>query len=88
MPWGFLAASLALAIPTGFSAVSQGRFFRRPPGVWISAGMCLACLVLIGLAFWWYGFFVGLLEFAVVLGGGHTGARILFYWRDNAGAKD
>ena len=72
-----ISTTIILGAVIGFVDSSEGAFFRGL-GVQIVQGtLSIACLILVGAAFWRFGWKIGLLDLFLVIVASNTG-RVLY----------
>ena len=76
MIWAFLTGSLVLGIITGVALFSQGSFFQSMGGQIAQGILSLACFALVVIAFWKFGWKIGLLEVFLILVASNLGLSI------------
>ncbi|MGZ5004877.1 MAG: hypothetical protein ACXV8H_05095 [Chthoniobacterales bacterium] len=74
--WLLLIGSFLLAVLTGFGISSHGAFWYGAAGQVAQGLLSIACFAFIVLAFWRYGWKVGLLEAVVVIIGSNVGVSV------------
>jgi hypothetical protein len=62
-----LIATIILGAITGFVSVSEGALFRALEGQIVQGMLSIACLVLVGIALWRFGWKIGLLDLLLVI---------------------
>jgi uncharacterized membrane protein SpoIIM required for sporulation len=62
-----LIGTIILGAITGFVSVGEGALFRTLGGQIVHGVLSIACLVLVGVAFWRFGWKIGLLDFFLVI---------------------
>ena len=67
MLFRLLGATIILGAITGFVELSKGAFFRRLGGQIVQGVLSIACFVLVGFAFWRFGWKIGLLDLLLVI---------------------
>jgi hypothetical protein len=72
----FLGATIILGAITGFVELSKGAFFKIPGGQIVQGALSIACLILLGVAFWRFGWKIGLLDFLLVIIGSNVGLAL------------
>jgi hypothetical protein len=73
MPFRLLGATIILGAITGFVELSKGAFFRRLGGQIVQGVLGIACFMLVGVAFWRFGWKIGLLDLLLVIIGSNVG---------------
>ena len=76
MPFRLLDATIILGAITGFVELSKGAFFRRLGGQIVQGMLSIACFVLVGVAFWRFGWKIGLLDLLLVIIGSNVGLAL------------
>ena len=67
MPFGLLGATIILGAITGFVELSKGAFVRTLGGQIVQGVLSIACVILVGVAFWRFGWKIGLLDLLLVI---------------------
>jgi uncharacterized membrane protein SpoIIM required for sporulation len=67
MPFRLLGATIILGAITGFVELSKGAFFRTLGGQILHGVLSIACLMLVGVAFWRFDWKIGLLDLLLVI---------------------
>ena len=62
-----LIGTIILGAITGFVSVSEGAFFKTLGGQIVQGMLSIACFILVGLAFWRFGWKIGLLDLLLVI---------------------
>ena len=75
-PFRLLIATIILGAITGFIELSKGAFFRTLAGQIVQGVLSIACFVLVGVAFWRFGWQIGLLDFVLVIIGSKVGLAL------------
>ena len=76
MLFGLLGATILLGAITGFLEFSKGRLFKTLGGQIVHGMVSIACFVLEGVAFWRFGWKIGLLDFFLVIVGSNIGLAL------------
>jgi hypothetical protein len=63
----FIGATVLLGMITRFADLNEGGFFRTLGGQIVHGALSITCLVLVGVAFWLFGWKIGLLDFVLVI---------------------
>jgi hypothetical protein len=71
-----LIATIILGAITGFFSVSEGAFFRSVRGQIVQGALSIACFILVGVAFWRFGWKIGLLDLLLVIIGSNVGLAL------------
>lgn len=77
MPWIFLIGSAVLGTLTGFVSFSKGAIHNSPVGRAAQGILSIASLSLIVIAFFRFGWKIGLLEILVIFGSSNMGLSTL-----------
>jgi hypothetical protein len=73
-----LGATIILGAITGFVVeLSEGAFFKTLGGQIVQGMLSVACFILVGLAFWRFGWKIGLLDLLLVIIGSNVGLALL-----------
>jgi hypothetical protein len=67
MLFPFIGTTVILGMITGFADLNKRGFFRTLGGQIVHGALSAACLILVGLAFWRFGWKIGLLDFFLVV---------------------
>jgi hypothetical protein len=67
MLFRLLAATIILGVITGLVELSKGAFFRTLGGQIVQGVLSIACFILVGVAFWCFGWKIGLLDLLLVI---------------------
>ena len=67
MLFPFIGTTVILGMITGFADLNEGGFFRTLGGQIVHGILSIACLVLVGVAFWRFGWKIGLLDLFLVI---------------------
>jgi len=67
MLFPFIGTTVILGMITGFADLSKLGFFRTLGGQIVHGALSTACLILVGVAFWRFGWKIGLLDFFLVI---------------------
>jgi hypothetical protein len=62
-----IGTTIILGAITGFVSVSEGAFFKTLGGQIVQGMLSIACFILVGLAFWCFGWKIGLLDLLLVI---------------------
>ena len=62
-----IGATIILGAITGFVELCKGAFFRTVGGQIVQGMLIIACFILVGIAFWRFGWKIGLLDFLFVI---------------------
>ena len=76
MPFRLLGATIILGAITGFVELSKGAFFRRLGGQILQGVLSIACFILVGIAFWRFGWKIGLLDLLLVIIASNVGLAL------------
>jgi hypothetical protein len=57
-----LIGTIIFGAITGFASVSEEAFFRALEGQIVQGMLSIACFILVGVAFWRFGWKIGLLD--------------------------
>ena len=76
MLFGLLGATILLGAITGFLEVSKAGLFKTLGGQIVHGMVSIACFVLVGVAFWRFGWKIGLLDFFLVIVGSNVGLAL------------
>jgi hypothetical protein len=67
MLFRLIGTTVILGAITGFADFSKRAFFRTLGGQIVHGVLSIACLGLVGVAFWRFGWKIGLLDFFLVI---------------------
>jgi hypothetical protein len=71
-----IGTTIILGAITGFVDFSEGAFFRGLGGQILQGMLSVACLILVGVAFWRFGWKIGLLDLLLVIIGSNVGLAL------------
>jgi hypothetical protein len=71
-----IGTPIILGAITGFVGFSEGAFFRRLAGQIVQGVLSIACFILVGVAFWRFGWKIGLLDLLLVIIGSNVGVAL------------
>jgi hypothetical protein len=71
-----IGATFVFGIITGFVELSEGEFFRSLAGHIVQVVLSIACFILVGIAFWHFGWKIGLLDILLVIVGANVGLAL------------
>jgi hypothetical protein len=67
MLFPFIGTTVILGMITGLADLNKRGFFRTLGGQIVHGALSTACLILVGVAFWRFGWKIGLLDFVLVI---------------------
>ena len=67
MLFRLVSATVILGMITRFADLNKGGFFRTLGGQIVHGALSIACLVLVGVAFWRFGWKIGMLDLFLVV---------------------
>ena len=76
MLFRLFGTTIMLGVIIGFVELSEGAFFRTLGGQIVHGALSIACLVLVGVAFWRFGWKIGLLDLLLVIIGSNVGLAL------------
>ena len=76
MLFRLLGATIILGAITGFVELNKGAFFRALGGQIVQGLLSIACFTLVGVAFWRFGWKIGLLDLVLVIIGSTVGVAL------------
>ena len=76
MLFPFIGTTVILGMITRFADLNKGGFFRTPGGQIVHGILSIACLVLVGVAFWRFGWKIGLLDLFLVIIAANAGPTL------------
>ena len=76
MPFRLLGATIILGAITGFVELSKGAFLRTLGGQIAQGVLSLACFIVVGVAFWRFGWKIGLLDLLLVIIASNVGLAL------------
>ena len=76
MLFPFIGTTVILGMITGFADLNEGGFFRTLGGQIVHGMLSIACLVLVGVAFWRFGWKIGLLDLFLVIIAANAGPTL------------
>jgi hypothetical protein len=62
-----IGTTIILGAITGFLSVSEGAFFRAFGGQIVQGVLSIACFILVGFAFWRFGWKIGVLDLFLLI---------------------
>jgi hypothetical protein len=80
-----IGTTIIVGAITGFVDFSEGAFFRGLGRQIVHGMLSIACLTLVGAAFWRFGWKIGLFDLLLVFIASHVGVRLHSYFRKSAG---
>jgi hypothetical protein len=82
------SSTIIIAAIIGFVFFSENQFFCRRAGQAVHGLLSIVCFALVGIAFWRFGWTVGLLDLALVLFIGNIAFSFHAYLRNRAVRAD
>ena len=76
MLFRLIGTTVIFGMITRFADLNSGGFFKTPGGQIVHGVLSTACLVLVGVAFWSFGWKIGLLDFFLVIIAANTGLTL------------
>ena len=76
MLFPFIGTTLILGMITRFADLNEGGFFRTLGGQILHGMLSIACVVLVGVAFWRFGWKIGLLDLFLVIIAANVGPSL------------
>jgi hypothetical protein len=76
MLFRLIGTTIILGAITGFAGFSKGVFFRTLGGQFVHGVLSIICLGLVGVAFWRFGWRIGLLDFFLVIISANLGLAV------------
>ena len=71
-----IGTTIILGAITGFVELSKGAFFRTVGGQIVHGMLSIACSILVGIAFWRFGWKIGLLDLLFVIIASNVGLAL------------
>jgi hypothetical protein len=71
-----IGTTFILGAITGFVGLSKGAFSRTLAGQIVHGALSIACFILVGIAFWGFGWKIGLLDVLLVIIGSNVGVAL------------
>ena len=71
-----IGTTIILGAITGFVDFSEGAFFQGLAGQIVQGMLSIACFILVGIAFWRFGWKIGLLDLLLVIIGSNVGLAL------------
>ena len=71
-----IGTTIILGAITGFVELSKGAFFRTVGGQIVQGMLSIACFILVGIAFWRFGWKIGLLDLLLVIIASNVGLAL------------
>jgi hypothetical protein len=72
----FIGTTVILGMSTRFADLNKGGFFGTFRGQIVHGALSIACLVLVAVAFWLFGWKIGLLDFFLVIIAANVGLTL------------
>src|SRR4029077_15225562 len=85
MLFRLFGATMLLGAIIGFIELSKGAFFRTLGGQIVHGVLSIACFMLVGVAFWRFGWKIGLLDLLLVFIASHVGLTLNGYFSKKSG---
>ena len=76
MLFSLLGATIILGAITGFVELSKGAFLRTLGGQIVQGVLSIACFILVGIAFWRFGWKIGLLDLLLIIIASNVGLAL------------
>lgn len=76
MLFRLIGITVILGAITGFADFNKGAFFRTFGGQILHGVLSIACLVIVGVAFWRFGWKIGLLDFFLAVIAANVGLTL------------
>jgi hypothetical protein len=76
MLFRLLGATIVFGVITGWVELSEGAFFRSLAGQIVQGVLSIACFILVGVAFWHFGWKIGLLDLLLVIVSANVGLAL------------
>ena len=67
MLFRLIGTTVIFGMMTRFANLNSGGFFKTPGGQMVHGALSVACLVLVGVAFWRFGWKIGLLDLSLAI---------------------
>ena len=80
MLFSLLGATIILGAITGFVELSKGAFLETLGGQIVQGVLSIACLIVVGIAFWRFGWKIGLLDILLVIIASNVGLALHRVW--------
>ena len=80
-----LGAIIILGAITGFVELSKAAFFRGLGGQIVQGVLSIACFILVGVAFWRFGWKIGLIDLLLVIIASNVGVTVHEYFSKKSG---
>ena len=71
-----ISTTVILGLITRFADLNKGGFFRTLGGQIVHGALSIACLILVGVAFWLFGWKIGLLDCFLVIIAANVGLTL------------
>src|ERR1700730_1319585 len=85
MLFRLIGTTIILGAITGFADFSEGAFFRGRGGQIVHGMLSIACFILVGVAFWRFGWKIGLLDLLLVIIASNVGLTVHGYFSKQSG---
>jgi hypothetical protein len=85
MLFRLIGTTIILGAITGFADFSEGAFFRGLGGQIVHGMLSIACFILVGVAFWRFGWKIGLLDLLLVIIASNVGLTAHGYFSKKSG---
>ena len=76
MLFRLIGTTIILGAITGFVELSKGAFFRTVGGQIVQGMLSIACFILVGIAFWRFGWKIDLLDLLLVIIASNVGLAL------------
>ena len=80
MLFPLISATIILGVIIGFADFSRGEFFRGLGGQIMHGVFSIACFILVGAAFWGFGWKIGLVDLLLALIASNVGLTVHRYF--------
>ena len=80
-----IGTTIILGAITGFADFSEGALFRGLGGQIVHGMLSIACFILVGVAFWRFGWKIGLLDLLLVIIASNVGLTAHGYFSKKSG---
>jgi uncharacterized membrane protein SpoIIM required for sporulation len=80
-----IGTTIVLGVIIGFADLSEGAFFRALGGQIVQGMLSIACLILVGAAFWRFGWKIGVPDFLLLFIASNVGLTLHRYFRNRSG---
>jgi hypothetical protein len=81
----FISSTLIIGVITGFVFFNEGELFNGVAGQVLHGLLSIVCFALVGVAFWRFGWEVGVIDLALLLIASNVGLTFFTFVRKRSG---